>query len=251
VTEIEGEFKPELGPLPASAPQVIATRGIPTSPLRVVSFNVQRLEDVDAVADVFLHHPDLSRAGLILLQEVERHPLEGASRIARLADRLGLGYVYIPARIKGDGTHGLAILSPFPILDVQEMELPHADLTISEARRIAVSANVLVDGKLLPVVNVHLDTVLNVRARARPRAGRRPRPSRAPGSRPARRRARPGRRPRAPGTSRQRRLSGARHEVIASSVPGGGWDAARPPRTACAAAGRPCVQVAASLGVLR
>jgi endonuclease/exonuclease/phosphatase family metal-dependent hydrolase len=102
-------------------------------------------------------------AGVLLLQEIESYPEEGACRASRLAERLGMAYAYAPARGKGDGTHGLAILSAFPIEDLEVMWLPEADVPRTGAPRIAIQADVVLDGgRRLHVVDLHLDTTLNV-----------------------------------------------------------------------------------------
>jgi len=136
---------------------------VSTQPLRLVTYNVQYGPDPMANADAILGDPALASAGLILIQEIESYPGEGSSRAAQIAARLGFGYVYVPARQKGDGTHGLAILSAFPISDVQKMDLPDAGNLVQH--RIAISATINVDGRALQVIDVHLDTDLNARQR--------------------------------------------------------------------------------------
>lgn len=144
-----------------SAEKPDQARAMPPSPdvLRVVSFNVQRGGDPDAIAAAILAQPELAEAGLFLLQEEEVHPAEAASRTARLARALGLAYTYVPARFYGDGTHGLAIMSAYPLTDVRTMLLPASDIGTP---RIAIAADVLVGDFVLPVIDVHLDTMINV-----------------------------------------------------------------------------------------
>jgi endonuclease/exonuclease/phosphatase family metal-dependent hydrolase len=132
---------------------------VTTAPLRVVTYNVQYGPDVPGVVAALTDDPQLAKAGLILIQEVESYPGEGASRAAQIANGLGFGYVYVPARVRDAGTHGLAILSAFPITNVEKMDLP--DCSDSLRHRIAISADIDVDGHLLHVIDVHLDTKLN------------------------------------------------------------------------------------------
>ena len=127
--------------------------------LRVVTFNVEEGKDVLAIAAAIRENPELSRGDVFLLQEEEDHPGEGGARAARLAQALGLDFVYVPARVKGDGTHGLAILSVYPLEDVEEMRLPY---NRTGRQRIAVRAQVVVGGERLQLVDVHLETLLNV-----------------------------------------------------------------------------------------
>jgi endonuclease/exonuclease/phosphatase family metal-dependent hydrolase len=151
---IEGELRPEVARDGAPPPP-------PSARLRVVCWNVHFGADVDALADG-LGHPDLAGADLILVQEIEAYPDEDGSRASRLAARLEMNFVYAPARREGSGTHGLALFSRHPLAAVRVMELPHADVAINERRRVALGADMLVDGAPIRVVDVHLDTRLGI-----------------------------------------------------------------------------------------
>jgi endonuclease/exonuclease/phosphatase family metal-dependent hydrolase len=133
-----------------------------SSPLRVVTYNTEYGQDPAGLAAAILGDPELARAGLFLFQEEERYPAEGESRAARLARLLGLGYLYVPARTKGAGTHGLALMSAFPIDAVEKMDLPLADNGVP---RIAVAADVHVGDRTLHIIDIHLETRLNPRDR--------------------------------------------------------------------------------------
>jgi endonuclease/exonuclease/phosphatase family metal-dependent hydrolase len=137
-------------------------RPTPTEPVRVVTYNTEYGQDPEGLAAAILGDPQLSRAGLFLFQEEERYPAEGQSRAARLAGLLGLGYVYVPARTKGDGTHGLALMSAFPIDAMEKMDLPLAD---NGVQRIALAADVHVGDRTLHIIDIHLETRLNPRER--------------------------------------------------------------------------------------
>jgi endonuclease/exonuclease/phosphatase family metal-dependent hydrolase len=151
--------------MPAERSEPGTSRGAPpaaTSPLRVVTYNTEYGQDPAGLAAAILGDPALSRAGVFLFQEEESHPAEGESRARRLAQLLGLGYVYVPARWKGDGTHGLALMSPYPIDAIEKMDLPLAD---NGVQRIAVSADVHAGDRTLHVIDIHLETRLNPRER--------------------------------------------------------------------------------------
>lgn len=150
-----------LGPM---APELVASPMVPLAApaqVRVVSFNVEKGADVDGLARAIRATPGLAEGGILLLQEIESHPGEAGSRASRLAAALGMGYVYAPERVEGDGTHGPAILSPWPLRRVQIMELPYADLAVSKAPRIALAAEVVIGDQVLHVIDLHLDTRLN------------------------------------------------------------------------------------------
>jgi endonuclease/exonuclease/phosphatase family metal-dependent hydrolase len=145
--------------------------GAAPASLRVVTFNVHYGADVDGLARALRGHAALAAADLLLLQEIDSYPEEGRSRAARLAQALGMGHAYVPALLRGDGsTHGLALLTRVPCLGLRVMELPAASLPGGVERRVAFSCDV----RLRPgpgqgpgeasvrVVNVHLDTRLNL-----------------------------------------------------------------------------------------
>ncbi|HUS68026.1 MAG TPA: endonuclease/exonuclease/phosphatase family protein, partial [Kofleriaceae bacterium] len=154
----EGTWVPaEEAPLPVE----IDTSRAPLDPppvVRVMTYNVHFGEDVEGLAAALA-----GAADVLLLQEIESYPDEGASRAARLAERLAMNHVYAPARAEGQGTHGLAILTPLSIDDVAVMALPDIDHAYRDRDRIALAATV--GG--LRVVDVHLDTRANLTDRVR------------------------------------------------------------------------------------
>lgn len=154
------------GPLVAervAAGMPFAPRAVPASPLRVVTYNFEYAPDPAALADAILADPDLARAGIVLVQETEAHDDEAQSRTMAVAARLGFGFVYVPARAIPGGTHGLAILSSFPIMDVAKMDLP--ETSRKSQHRIAIQATINVAGTPVHVMNLHLDTMLNAQQR--------------------------------------------------------------------------------------
>lgn len=159
IDELHGPLVAEAG----TTGTAFGRRAIPTNPLRIATYNLQYAPDPSALASALLEDPDLARAGVVLIQEVESHTDEGRSRAAELADQLGFGFVYVPAREIEGGTHGLAIMSAFPITDVQRMDLPQAGL--KNQHRIAIQASIDVEGHEVHVVDLHLDTMLNTRQR--------------------------------------------------------------------------------------
>jgi endonuclease/exonuclease/phosphatase family metal-dependent hydrolase len=135
--------------------------------LRIVSFNVHYGQDITVLAESILQAPNLKDSQIFLLQEIESYPSEEASRTRKLAEALEMNYAYAPARHieDSDGTHGLAILSRYPLRDVEILPLPVFDLGYRTRRRIAVAATVDVPGRPLRVYNLHLDTRINTQDR--------------------------------------------------------------------------------------
>lgn len=150
---------PEVGqllPAPAEAP----------ARLRIVSFNVHSAPDVPALAESIRSNPGLRDADIFLIQEIEDHESEGKSRARRLAELLKLNFVYAPARRTDDGgTHGLAILSRFPLKNIEVLPLPQFDLKYNTRPRIALAATVDLAGRPLRLHNLHLDTRINAAQR--------------------------------------------------------------------------------------
>ncbi len=135
--------------------------------VRVVSFNVHHGDDIPGLARSIRSSAELSSADVFLLQEIESFPAEGKSRTRRLAEALGLSYAYAPARLKeaGDGTHGLAVLSRFPLRDIEVIPLKQFSLGVNTRRRIALAATVDLGARKLRLYNVHLDTRINAHQR--------------------------------------------------------------------------------------
>ena len=155
---ITGALAPELGPAPAP-------RRAPAL-LRVASWNTFMAADPDALAAELADSP-LASADVILVQEIEDHPDEPGTRASRLAAALGMTWIYAPARVEGDHTHGDAILSRYPLTDVRVMRLPYVDQPVNAKERIAIGASVVVGERALPIVNVHQDTRIGAVDRVR------------------------------------------------------------------------------------
>ena len=154
-SEMSGEFALEMG----SPSDVV--REVPAR-LRVTTFNVEHGADIEGLSRALTETPNLATTDVLLVQEIEAYPDEAGSRASQLAAALGMGYVYAPERIQGSGTHGTAILSHWPLERVQVMRLPFADQAVSSAPRIALAADVRVGGFVLRVIDMHLDTRLNI-----------------------------------------------------------------------------------------
>ena len=132
------------------------------APIRITTFNAELGRDVEAIAIAFESVPELALTDVLLVQEIESHPGESGSRASRLAARLDMSYAYAPARDVGGGaTHGLAILTRHELSGVEVMQLRSFEFHINSRKRIALAAYV----DELRVINVHLDTRLNITER--------------------------------------------------------------------------------------
>jgi endonuclease/exonuclease/phosphatase family metal-dependent hydrolase len=121
--------------------------------LRLVTFNVQYGQRVDRAIEVLNDGGPLQGADIIALQEMD------AVGTRRIADALGMAYVYYPAVIhRTTGRDfGNAILSRWPIVEDRKVILPHL-ARFENTERIATAATVLVGGVPIRVYSVHLAT---------------------------------------------------------------------------------------------
>jgi endonuclease/exonuclease/phosphatase family metal-dependent hydrolase len=121
--------------------------------LRVVTFNVKFAREIDRAIELFRSDPELSRAAVVALQEMD------APGVDRLARALGYDYVYYPAAYHPTAgkDFGNAILVRGRILADHKLTLPHPSRSRG-LQRIAVAADVEVAGQRLRVYSVHLET---------------------------------------------------------------------------------------------
>jgi endonuclease/exonuclease/phosphatase family metal-dependent hydrolase len=161
--QIDAPLTIEVNAAPPRAVRAAVPAG---GPVRVVTYNIDQEDPAiraEDLAAAIAGSPELAGAAVILVQEAEHYPGEPTSRIAELAQRLGLNYVYVPAHIRETDahTHGSAILSPYPIENVAKKDLPMA----GPAQRIAVEADIRIGDRLLHVVDVHLEMRANAATR--------------------------------------------------------------------------------------
>lgn len=149
VETITGDLAPEIGPAPAPL--------APVSTLRVATWNVHFGADPDELA-ANLAASELAGVDVLMIQEIEAWPDEPVSRTRRLAEALGMTWVYAPARVEDDGaTHGIALLSRFPLEAVAIRQLPFIAYPLRPRRRNALAADIVVGDRRVRVIDVHLD----------------------------------------------------------------------------------------------
>jgi endonuclease/exonuclease/phosphatase family metal-dependent hydrolase len=121
----------------------------PDPSLRVVTFNVEYGREIERAA-ACLQAPPLRGADLVLLQEMHAR---GAERIAA---RLGMNFLYFPSSVRaGEREMGVAVLSPWPIVEGAKLILPHTTRVVHRLR-IATVATVRIDGVDVRVYSTHL-----------------------------------------------------------------------------------------------
>jgi len=122
--------------------------------LKIVTWNLSFARGVDQAVETLSTAEPLLDADVLLLQEMDEI---GVDTIAR---ELGFNYVYYPAVIhyRHGKNFGNAILTRWPITDHAKIVLPK-NVPLRKQTRIAVLAEILIDGKTVNVANVHLETI--------------------------------------------------------------------------------------------
>jgi endonuclease/exonuclease/phosphatase family metal-dependent hydrolase len=124
--------------------------------LRVATYNIQsgRSSSLDGVAAA-LSEMD---ADLVALQEVQRGVNRSApvDQVRSLASTLGMYSAYAPAKKKGAGDFGVAVLSRLPVLAAERVPLP---ARMSGEPRVALDVTVCAGPRPLRFVAVHGDVM--------------------------------------------------------------------------------------------
>lgn len=122
--------------------------------IKIVTWNLSFAKGVDQAIETLKTAEPLRDAEILLLQEMDE---AGVDTIAR---ELGFNYVYYPAVIhyRHEKNFGNAILTRWPITDHAKIVLPN-DVPLRKQTRIAVLAEILIDGTPVDALNVHLETI--------------------------------------------------------------------------------------------
>ncbi len=135
--------------------------------VRVATYNVH-MESAKAIQEAIQKNTQLRTADILLLQEIEAHEGEGTSRAEQVAKALEMSFAYAPGYgLRSGGSHGVAILSRFPLRDVQVIELPFFHVVVNSARRVALAATISMSGHDVRIISVHLDNRINPGKRKR------------------------------------------------------------------------------------
>ena len=135
--------------------------------LKVVSYNIRWRggEELEELIKLLREDPEIGGAQVIGLQEVDRNKKRtgNVNTARRIAEALGMRYAWAaPPATDDDGEEetGVAILSSFPLSDVERVVL--ANEGPEGRRRVAVGATVRVGGTQLRVYSVHAETRMPV-----------------------------------------------------------------------------------------
>lgn len=129
--------------------------------MRIVTYNV----GCSLLSPAILTWAKSAMVDVLLLQEVENE-IQYPEYIERVAFEYGYYAMYVSSRTAGKSrTHGLAVLSRFPLCSSQVLELPRFNLGFHSRRRIATVAELQTPRGELRVCNIHLDSRLNIQER--------------------------------------------------------------------------------------
>ncbi|HET7288386.1 MAG TPA: endonuclease/exonuclease/phosphatase family protein [Pyrinomonadaceae bacterium] len=135
--------------------------------IKTISYNIRWRsgDDLKTLIKLFQTDPEIGNAHILALQEVDRRKKRsGNNNTARMiADELGMHYVWAapPAPKPTDEEEtGVAILSVYPLLDVERIVLPHKGP--NGRRRVALGATVEIDNQRWRVYSAHSETRIAV-----------------------------------------------------------------------------------------
>jgi endonuclease/exonuclease/phosphatase family metal-dependent hydrolase len=131
--------------------------------IKVISYNIRWRsgDDLNAIIKLLQDDPEIGGASILALQEVDRHKKRtGHNNTAKMiADALGMYYAWAapptPKPTDEEET-GVAILSVYPLSDVQRIVLPHDGP--GHRRRVALGATVATPDRRWRVYSVHAET---------------------------------------------------------------------------------------------
>jgi endonuclease/exonuclease/phosphatase family metal-dependent hydrolase len=136
--------------------------------IKVVSYNIRWRagDELKRIAKSLHEDPEVGSAAILGLQEVDRRKKRtGHNNTAKaLAEELGLHYAWAaPPSPKPDAEEetGVAILSVYPLTDVQRIVLPHPGP--KKRRRVALGATVEIDGQAWRVYSAHAETRISMK----------------------------------------------------------------------------------------
>lgn len=145
----------------------LKTQAQTPSELKVVSYNIRWRsgDDLKKITKLLQEDPEIGSAAILALQEVDRRKKRSRnSNVAKImADELGMHYAWAapPAAKAGDEEEtGIAILSIYPLSDVQRIVLPHEGP--NKRRRAALGATVEIGDQKWRVYSAHAETRLDL-----------------------------------------------------------------------------------------
>lgn len=135
--------------------------------IKILQYNIRWRsgDDLKTLIKLFQTDPQIGNAKILALQEVDRHKKRsGNNNTAKLiADELGMHYVWAAppaAKPTDEEETGVAILSVYPLSDVQRLVLPHKGP--GGRRRVALGVTVEIENQRWRVYSAHTETRIPV-----------------------------------------------------------------------------------------
>jgi endonuclease/exonuclease/phosphatase family metal-dependent hydrolase len=135
--------------------------------IKILQYNIRWRsgDDLKTLIKLFQTDPQIGNAKILALQEVDRHKKRsGNNNTAKLiADELGMHYVWAAppaAKPTDEEETGVAILSVYPLSDVQRLVLPHTGP--GGRRRVALGVTVEIENQRWRVYSAHTETRIPV-----------------------------------------------------------------------------------------
>jgi endonuclease/exonuclease/phosphatase family metal-dependent hydrolase len=131
--------------------------------LKVVSYNIRWRggDDLRKLIDLFQHDTGIGGASILGLQEVDRNKkrTDNTNTVKLIADELKMNYAWTaPPTTKAEQEEetGVAILSIFPLTDIQRIVLPNEGP--GHRRRVAIGATITIGDRAIRYYSVHAET---------------------------------------------------------------------------------------------
>ena len=131
--------------------------------IKVLSYNIRWRsgEDLNQMIKLFKDDPEIGGASILALQEVDRSKKRsGNNNTAKMiADELGLHYAWAApptAKPSDEEGTGVALLSVYPLSDLQRIVLPHPGP--GRRRRVALGATVEIANRQWRIYSAHAET---------------------------------------------------------------------------------------------
>ena len=159
--------RPDVSLLESGKATTVRQHASSPAEIKILSYNIRWRsgDDLKTLIKLFQDDPEIGAARILALQEVDRHKKRsGNNNTAKLiADELGMHYVWAapPTPNPNDEEEtGVAILSIYPLTDVQRIVLPHKGP--NGRRRVALGATVEIENRRWRVYSAHTETRIPV-----------------------------------------------------------------------------------------
>lgn len=147
------------------APEISPSKDVPT--FKIVSYNIRWRsgDQLQELIHLLKTDREIGGAAILGLQEVDRNKKRtgNTNTVKLIAEQLGKHYAWAApptAKAGKEEETGVAILSSYPITNVQRIVLPNPGP--GGRRRAAIGATIKIGGTLIRVYSIHAETRISV-----------------------------------------------------------------------------------------